>query len=38
MAASALADGDADVEAITGRIRSLVQAQIEQAIAAARSS
>jgi hypothetical protein len=31
-------DDDADVEAITGRIRSLVRAQIDQAIAASRSS
>jgi 1-acyl-sn-glycerol-3-phosphate acyltransferase len=38
LAATSLADGDADVEAISGRIRSLVQAQIEQAIAASRSS
>ena len=38
LAASTLAAGDADVEAITGQIRSIVQDQIAEVVSAARSA
>lgn len=38
IAASSLADGDADIEAITGRIRSIVQAQITDVVSSAHRS